>query len=71
MSSVEIVEMLEGRVHLAVHVGDVLVAEDPGHLADRGRLPGVREELVPQPLRLFDYVVFLSLLGWARSVRYR
>ena len=41
-----------GRVDLAVDVGDVLVAEDAGHLADRGRLPDVGEELVAQALAL-------------------
>ena len=40
------------RVDLAVDVGDVLVTEDPGDLADRGRLPDVGEELVAQPLTL-------------------
>ena len=39
-------------VDLAVDVGDVLVAEDPGHLADRRRLADVREELVAQALAL-------------------
>ena len=41
-----------GGVHLAVDVGDVVVAEDPGDLADRGRLADVGEELVAQPLPL-------------------
>ena len=41
-----------GGVHLAVDVGDVLVTEDAGDLADRGRLPDVGEELVAQPLPL-------------------
>ena len=39
-------------VHLAVDMGDVLVAEDPSHLADRCGLANVREELVAQPLPL-------------------
>ncbi len=41
-----------GRIHLAVDVADVLVAEDPRHLADRGRLPDVREEPVAEALTL-------------------
>ena len=41
-----------GGVDLAVDVGDVLVAEHPGHLADRGGLADVGEELVAQPLPL-------------------
>ena len=41
-----------GGVDLAVDVGDVLVAEDPGHLADRRRLADVGQELVAEPLPL-------------------
>ena len=41
-----------GGVDLAVDVGDVLVAEDAGHLADRGGLADVGEELVAQALAL-------------------
>ena len=41
-----------GGVDLAVDVGDVLVAEHPGHLADRVGLADVGEELVAQPLPL-------------------
>ena len=40
------------RVHLAVDVGDVVVAEHPGDLADRGRLADVGEELVAETLAL-------------------
>ena len=40
------------RVDLAVDVGDVLVAEDAGDLADRGGLADVGEELVAQALAL-------------------
>ena len=52
ISSVWIVEMSLAGVDLAVDVGDVLVAEHPGHLADRGGLADVGEELVAQPLAL-------------------
>ena len=41
-----------GGVDLAVDVGDVLVAEHPGHLADRRGLADVGEELVAQALAL-------------------
>ena len=52
ISSVWMVRDVAARVDLAVDVGDVLVAEDAGDLADRGGLADVREELVAQALAL-------------------
>ena len=50
--SVWIVRDVVGQVDLAVDVVTSLVAEDPRHLADRGGLADVREELVAQALAL-------------------